>query len=138
MASRRLLPPVLRRVSASTGTPWTATIVVTLIALVFALSGDIGFVAQVTNFAVFVLFVAVNTSVVRLRFTQPERPRPFRLPLSIAGVAIIPTAAAVGTLSLAVFMEREAVLIGLAALMLGIGGSFVAARHEAEQDEVPA
>jgi APA family basic amino acid/polyamine antiporter len=131
MASRRLLPPVLRRVSASRGTPWTATVLVTGVAIVFALSGDIGFVAQVTNFAIFVLFVAVNASLIRLRFTQPEHPRPFRLRGAVARVPLIPAITAAGTISLAAFMEREAALIGLAALALGVGVSFIAAKKEA-------
>jgi APA family basic amino acid/polyamine antiporter len=132
MASRRLLPPVLRRVSASQGTPWTATLLVTGVAIAFALSGDIALVAQVTNFAIFVLFVAVNASLIRLRFTQPERARPFRLAGTIGRVPLIPAIAGLGTISLAAFMEREAALIGLAALALGVGASFIAAKKEAE------
>jgi APA family basic amino acid/polyamine antiporter len=134
MATRRLFPPVLRRVSASQGTPWTATVMVTGVAIVFALSGDIGLVAQVTNFAVFVLFVAVNLSVVRLRFSQPDRPRPFRLPITVARMPLIPALAALGTISLAAFMEREAALIGLAGFALGVAISFYAAKKEAELD----
>ncbi len=74
----------------------------------------------------------LNLSVIRLRFTQPEHDRPFQLPLTVARVPIIPALAAVGTLSLAAFIEREAALIGLAAFALGVAISFYAARKEAE------
>lgn len=130
MSARRLLPAALGRVSATRGTPWVATIVVTAVALAFALTGDIGFVAQVTNFAVFVLFVSVNASVIRLRFTQPERHRAFRLPGAIRGVPVLPAVAGIGTLALAAFMDRDATLLGVGALALGVVLSTVMVRRE--------
>jgi APA family basic amino acid/polyamine antiporter len=129
MSARRLLPDVLGRVSAARGTPWVATILVTVVALAFALTGDIGFVAQVTNFAVFVLFLSVNASVIRLRFTQPGRVRPFRLPGTIRGVPVIPALAGAGTIALAAFMDRDAALLGIGALVLGIALSVLMVRR---------
>ncbi|MDA1062057.1 MAG: APC family permease, partial [Chloroflexi bacterium] len=130
MSTRRLLPEVMGRVSAARGTPWVATILVTAVALAFALTGDIGFVAQVTNFAVFVLFLAVNASLIRLRFTQPERPRPFRLRGTIARVPLIPVVAGSGTIALAGFMDREATVLGVGALLIGIALSVLMVRRE--------
>ncbi len=124
MAQRRLLPAAVGSIWAARGTPWVAILFASSIAGLFATTGDIGFVAQVTNFAVFVLFVVVNASVIRLRFTQPERPRPFRLRPAVGRVPLVPVVGLSGALLLSVFMEREAFLTGLLALAVGIAASF--------------
>ncbi|MCC6237399.1 MAG: amino acid permease [Dehalococcoidia bacterium] len=132
MARRGMLPPVFGRVWARRGTPWVAIALATTVALVFALSGDIGFVAQVTNFAVFTLFVVVNSALIRLRMIHPEWPRPFRAGPSI-GPAPLPALVGLGgAVALAFFMDRQALLVGSGALALGIALSFVIVRGNPE------
>lgn len=98
---------------------------VTGVALVFAVSGDISFVAQVTNFAVFSLFVVVNGTVMRLRFTQPERIRPFCVRPAFLGVPMPSLVGLVGALVLSMYMDGHALLVGVGALALGLVLSFV-------------
>ena len=129
MANRQLLPPPLAHVSRRRGTPWAATVVVSLIAGAFVFSGDIGYVAQVTNFAVFGQFLAVNGAVIALRFSQPLRPRPFRMRGSLRDVPLPAALAIGGTLLFALFMPWEAFVTGAAALLLGVALSFVALRR---------
>ncbi|MGE3855466.1 MAG: APC family permease, partial [Dehalococcoidia bacterium] len=131
MANRRLLPAVFGRVWAARGTPWVAILGVTAVSVVFAVSGDIGFVAQVTNFAVFTLFVVVNGAVMRLRVVQPDRPRPFRVRPAIAGMPLPSTIGLGGALLLSAYMDRDALVVGVAALVLGFALSFVLVRGEA-------
>lgn len=128
MANRQLLPRQLAAVSRSRGTPWAATIVVAGVAVAFIFSGDIGFVAQVTNFAVFGQFLAVNGALIALRRRQPERARPFTVRYAIAGVPVSAALAIVGTLIFAVSMERGAFLTGLAALAIGFALSYPSLR----------
>ena len=125
MARRRLLPAVVGSVWAARGTPWIAILASAAVAVGFAVTGDIGFVAQVTNFAVFILFIVVNAAVIRLRFSQPDRRRPFRLRPTVGRVPLIPVVGLGGALLLSGFMAREAFLVGLLALALGIAASFV-------------
>lgn len=125
MARRGLLPPVMGRVWAARGTPWVAILVATGVSLAFAVSGDIGFVAQVTNFAVFTLFVAVNGAVMRLRFTQPDVARPFRVRPTVAGVPLPSLVGLGGALVLSAYMDRSALVVGSGALILGLALSFV-------------
>jgi APA family basic amino acid/polyamine antiporter len=134
MANRGMLPAVIGRVWQRRGTPWVAIVLVTAIAVVFALTRDIGFVAQVTNFAVFSLFVSVNGSLLRLRFSRPDLPRPFRAGPSIGRVSLPAVVGLGGALGLAVFMERDAFITGLAALAIGITLSFVLVRPGAEDE----
>lgn len=130
MSNRGLLPAILGRIWAARGTPWVAILGVTVVSLVFAASGDIGFVAQVTNFAVFTLFVVVNGSVMRLRWTQPDRPRPFRVRPAVAGLPLPSLLGLGGALVLSVFMDVTALAVGIGALVVGLALSFVLVQAE--------
>ena len=134
MARRRLLPAVFGRVSASRRTPWVATAIITVAAIVLASGGDIGFVAQVTNFAVFGLFAIVNAAVIWLRRKRPEAERPFRLPFAVGGVPVIAVAGLVGNLALAAYMERDAFIAGLVLLTAGLIFSAYIVRYERRGD----
>jgi basic amino acid/polyamine antiporter, APA family len=134
MARRGMLPVVVGMVWQRRGTPWIAIGIVTAVSVAFALTGDIGFVAQVTNFAVFSLFASVNGSLLRLRFTRPDIPRPFRASPSIGRVSLPALVGLGGALGLAVFMDRAAFATGLVALALGVALSFVLVRPQSEDE----
>lgn len=136
MARRGLLPPIIGRVWVGRGTPWVAILIATVVGLAFGLTGDIGYVAQVTNFAVFTLFIAVNGSVIRLRWTHPDRPRPFRLKPTIGRLPLTPIVGLLGAVALAGFMGREAFLTGSVVLAAGVVLSFVFASR-VRSAEVP-
>ncbi len=131
MARRRLLPAPFAWLAPRRGTPWLATVAVGVAALGFALAGDVGFVAQVTNFAVFVAFAIVNASVIRLRLRQPERPRPFRLPLAVRGVPATAALGGAAALGLMLSLDAEAFAAGAVTLALGAVLSFVMLRGDA-------
>ncbi len=128
MARRGLLPAVLGTVSATRRAPWVAVSVAGVVSIGFALTGDIGYVAQVANFAVFMLFIAVNGAVIRLRYSQPETPRPIRWGGSIGAVPVPAAIGLAGAMILASFMEAQALVTGLGALALGIALSFAVLR----------
>lgn len=129
MARHQLLPSILGTVWARRGTPVAAIALTTAVSLVFVASGDIAFVAQVTNVAVFTLFVVVNGSLIRLRVLQPDRARPFRTRPSLGPVPLPTAIGLCGAVALAFFMQREALLVGLGALALGVALSFVLVHH---------
>lgn len=130
MAQRRLMPAALGRVSARRRTPWVATVVLTALAISLAATGDIGFVAQVTNFSVFGLFAIVSVSVIVLRRTRPRAPRPFRLPVSVARVPLVAAVGLAGNVGLAFYMDGDAFVAGLALLATGIALSEYIVRYE--------
>ncbi|MDA0269398.1 MAG: APC family permease [Chloroflexi bacterium] len=131
MAQRNLLPRVVGRISRTRRIPWVALTIATSVSLAFAATGDIGYIAQVTNFAVFALFISVNGSLIRLRFTRPDLERPFRTPGSLMNVPLIPVVGLLGAVVLSFSMSREAFLTGVIALAFGVGLSFVMLRPRA-------
>jgi APA family basic amino acid/polyamine antiporter len=58
--------------------------------LIFA--GDIAFIANVTNFTLFITFMVINAAVIVLRYHSPHTPRPFRIPCSFGRLPLVPVA----------------------------------------------
>ncbi len=95
MVSTGALPPSIAELNARKA-PWRALVLSVILAAGLAMLGNITFAASVTDVAVFLVFVAVNATVVVLRIRQPHRLRPFRVPWSVGRVPL-PTVAALGT-----------------------------------------
>jgi len=81
MSRDRLLSPGLSKVHPRFGTPHRATILTGIAVAILAALIPIGDAADMTNIGTFFAFVLVCVGVMILRYTKPEHPRPFRLPL---------------------------------------------------------
>lgn len=125
MASSSALPARLGYVSARTGSPVIAVILSALVASGFALTGSVASVASVTDFAVYLVFLAVNAAVIVLRFKMPNQPRPFRSPLSLGGVPVLPVLGLLATLLMLSQLEREALGVGAVVTAAGVAASLL-------------
>ena len=78
------------------------------------LKNEVAFLASLFSFGVLLAFTAAQLAVIKLRVTQPELRRPFRVPLGIrVSGATVPLPAVLGTLAtLAVFVAAMATHIG--------------------------
>lgn len=118
MADSHSLPSSLGRVHISRRTPWVATFLVMIFAMLFTLMGDIAVVASLTNFTIFITFIVINAAVIVLRYKQPGK-RVFRIPINIGKFPVIPL---VGALSCAIMLLNlglEVLLYGVALTALG-------------------
>jgi APA family basic amino acid/polyamine antiporter len=77
-------------------------------------------VAGATNFAVFIGFAAVNLSLIVLRYTRPDLDRPFRVPLSIGRMPVLPLVALASVAFLTVNLESDALLVGFGLFLTGV------------------
>jgi APA family basic amino acid/polyamine antiporter len=82
MSRDGLLPPLFKEIHTSFKTPWKSTIAVGLFVGVFAGLLPLGALLELTNIGTLFAFAMVCGSVLILRYTQPNAPRPFRVPLS--------------------------------------------------------
>jgi APA family basic amino acid/polyamine antiporter len=112
MASRAALPAAFARVTASRRAPLNAIVTVAVVAAAFAVAGDLTFIAAVTDFAVYVVFVAVNATVIVLRRRQPALPRPFRVPGAVGGVPVVPVLGLVSVAVMLTYLDVRAILLG--------------------------
>ncbi|MBN2421542.1 amino acid permease [Candidatus Woesearchaeota archaeon] len=81
MAEEKSMPKLFSKVGR-TGTPYVAIFVTGIIAVIFSLMGDLELVANLTNLFLFLAFVAVNLSLIILRYTHSFIHRPFKCPLN--------------------------------------------------------
>jgi APA family basic amino acid/polyamine antiporter len=65
-----------------------AAISIALLAGTAALAHPVLFLASLFSFGVLLAFTAAQLAVVKLRFSEPERRRPYRVPLTVAGIPL--------------------------------------------------
>ena len=82
MSRDRFLPTVFQKLHPKFKTPHVLTITVGIICLIGSLLLNISTAAELCNFGTFASFIIVCVAVLILRKTDPERPRPFKVPFS--------------------------------------------------------
>lgn len=113
MAHGGSLPESLSRVHASYHTPWVAILGVACLSVLFVLLRDIAIVANISNFMIFIVFFMVNLSLIKLRYTDPERNRPYKVPLSIGRFPLLPFLGTLSTVFLFSQLSREVITYGI-------------------------
>jgi APA family basic amino acid/polyamine antiporter len=92
MSRDGLLPPSMQKVHATYKTPHIATVVTGVVAAFFAGVFPLDVLGELISIGILLAFTAVCAGVLALRRTQPDTPRPFRVPFatftSIAGVVV--------------------------------------------------
>jgi APA family basic amino acid/polyamine antiporter len=90
MSKDGLLPPVFSAVHPKFRTPWLASMLTGIAAMTFAGLLPIGLLGELVSIGTLLAFAIVCAGVLVLRYTDPDRPRPFRTPLvpfvPIAGI----------------------------------------------------
>jgi APA family basic amino acid/polyamine antiporter len=120
MARSGSLPSILARVSNRARAPYVAVVLGSLVAVGFALSGNIALVARVTDFSVYGIFIVVNLSLIALRFRAPHQRRPFAVPVSFRRLPILPMLGIAATVLMLAYLTPEAWAIGIIANGLAV------------------
>lgn len=82
MSKDGLLPPVFARMHPKFKTPYAATIIVGLMAMVLAGLFPIGVLSKLVSLGTLLAFASICLAILILRKKQPEAHRPFKTPLS--------------------------------------------------------
>ncbi len=120
MAETGALPARFGSVSARHA-PWFGILCSAAVAACFVAIGDLHLVASVTDFSVYLVFVAVNASVILLRIWQPKRHRPFTIRGTFGRIPLVPVLALGAIALLMPSLERSALVLGLGVCIAGIG-----------------
>jgi APA family basic amino acid/polyamine antiporter len=83
LGTNRQIPSLAARLDATRGTPYVAIAIAAAIAFALACSADAEWLAGIFAFGAALAFTLAHLSVVVLRYREPDRPRPFRVPLNI-------------------------------------------------------
>ena len=130
MSAGGSLPKLFSAVHSKRGTPWAATLGVALVAVIGIFPRDISLVAEITNFAILLVFLAVNLSLIVLRRKLPSHPRPFRVPFAVAGIPVIPVLGIVTAAFLLANVGLRPALYGLGITALFVLAALAKSRFE--------
>ncbi|MGC9554417.1 MAG: APC family permease, partial [Thermoplasmatota archaeon] len=119
IADENALPTIFSTVSARTRTPWVATVAVTAGALLFLSLGDLEMVANLTNFTIFAVFIAVNSALIYFRFNRPTR-EGFRVPGSLGRVPVIPVLGILASVFMIANLSLQVLLLGGGLIAVGL------------------
>lgn len=129
MARDKKLPPAMAQLFAKRGTPWLASLVIFGVTSALLLIGELKTVASLTSLCSLLAFLGVHSTVIMLRFRRPDFKRPFRVPLTLGKLPLIPCFGVISTSGLLTQFEAEvywggAVVIGAAFVVYGLRRKF--------------
>ena len=127
LATNRQIPSAVGRLHPRWGTPYVIIAAAAIAAAGLVLPTDLEFLVGIYAFGALLAFTIAHVSVIALRFRERDRPRPYRMPLSITtsgGSVPVPAvvgavASALGWVALLVF-HAGARYVGLAWLVSGL------------------
>lgn len=128
MAESGSLPGVLSLVHPVTRTPWAAVLLAMILSMGFSLLSDIALVANINNFTVFLTFMIVNAALIVLRYRRPEAARPFRVPLSLERLPLLPVLGVVLNAFMLLQLSLDVLAIGAGLTILGGLAAFLVNR----------
>jgi basic amino acid/polyamine antiporter, APA family len=83
LATNRQIPSGLGRLHPQRGTPYVLIGLAAVVAAALTVPADIDFLVGIYAFGAMLAFTIAHCSIIRLRFREPERDRPYAVPFSI-------------------------------------------------------
>ncbi|MGH2923745.1 MAG: amino acid permease [Solirubrobacterales bacterium] len=127
LATNRQIPSWAGKLEQRYATPYVAIGIAAVMAFALAIPSDIEFLAGVYAFGALLAATIAHLAIIRLRFTDPDRPRPFRVPwgMRIRGAEVpLPAAIAALVSGLAfisvLFFHERAVYVGGGWMVFGL------------------
>ena len=84
LSTNRQIPSGLGRLHPQRSTPYVLIILAGLIAAALVVPEDLDFLVGIYAFGAMLAFTIAHLSICRLRYSEPDRDRPYRMPLSVA------------------------------------------------------
>jgi APA family basic amino acid/polyamine antiporter len=117
MARDGLLPPVFARVHPSFGTPHLSTILTGILVGVVSAVASIDEMVDLTNVGTLFAFMLVCIGIIVMRFREPQRLRPFRVPF---GPLLVPLLGLASCAALVVYLPPTSWMRFVAWLLAGL------------------
>jgi basic amino acid/polyamine antiporter, APA family len=137
LAEHRQLPSLFSRLHASYRTPWFTIVFFSLLAGLLIIPGETTLLGNLYSFGAMLSFTTAHVAVVALRYKDPDRERPYRMPwnVRIRGRPIPLTAVlgGIGTFGAwcaVVALHTDARAIGIPWMIAGMAGYFVYRRSQ--------
>ena len=97
LATNRQIPSAIGRLHPTRATPFVVIAIAAVLAGALALTKDLEFLVGIYAFGALLAFTLAHASIVVLRYSEPSRRRPYRMPFNVAvGGASLPLPAVAG------------------------------------------
>ncbi len=83
LALNRQIPSLVGYLHPTRSTPVVVIVIGSLLAIALLLPADLDFLVGISAFGATIAFAIVSVAVIRLRWREPERDRPYRMPLNL-------------------------------------------------------
>jgi APA family basic amino acid/polyamine antiporter len=137
LAEHRQLPGLFSRLHPTYRTPWFTIVVFSALAGVLIVPGETKLLGNLYSFGAMLSFTTAHVAVIALRVKDPDRERPYRLPLNVRIRGHhIPLTAVIGGLGTfaawcsVVALHGEARTIGIPWMIAGLAGYFLYRRRQ--------
>lgn len=127
LMTNRQIPSLVGRLHPRYATPYGVIVVAAVLAVALVVPRDLEALAGVYAFGAMVAFFIAHVSICTLRYREADRPRPYRMPLSIrVGAGDLPIPAVLGALMAAgglatlLAFHADARNVGIAWMLLGV------------------
>ena len=118
LAKQGVMPSLLGRVHRRTRTPYIAVFAVMVIAMAALLLGDIRTIASLTDIGIFIAYLAVNLSLIRVRYREKTKPA-FRAPVNIGRFPVLALLGAVSSVIMLTVFPLQIVLMEAGVIVAG-------------------
>ena len=119
VALDKALPGIFSVIHQKRKTPWIAVIVIGALSASFVFIGDIGTVANISVFAIIMVFVLVNLALIWLRYKQPDAERQFRSPINVKKFPVLAALGIITPILGIIQFESFVLLMGLGVVASG-------------------
>ncbi len=137
LSTNRQIPSGLGRLHPQRSTPYVLIVLAGLLAAVLVVPENLDFLVGIYAFGAMLAFTIAHLSICRLRYSEPDRDRPYKVPLSIrVRGGELPLPAAFGALVCAagwvavMILHEPARYVGLGWMVFGILGYVVYRRAD--------
>jgi len=97
LATNRQIPSAVGRLHPTRSTPYVVIIIAALLAAALVIPEDLDFLVGIYAFGATLAFTIAHLSVIKSRFAEPDRRRPYRMGGNVkVGNALLPMPAVVG------------------------------------------
>jgi basic amino acid/polyamine antiporter, APA family len=132
LAEHRQLPSAFARVHRKYRTPWFTILVFSGLAALLLIPGETDFLGNLYSFGAMLSFTTAHIAVIALRYKEPDRKRPYRVPWNVrfrgGDLPLAAVLGAIGTFAAwvsVVVLHTEARTVGIGWMVIGMVGYFV-------------
>jgi amino acid transporter len=120
MARSGEFPAVVARVLPRRKTPWVAALLVFGVACALLPLGKVKTIGSLASFMALIAFASVHLCLIVLRFRKPKHSRPFRVPLALGRLPLIPCLGIATAGALLFHFELVVVLVGISIVAISL------------------